>query len=93
MSNAEHLNNFLQRVTSDVNLTTTHIGVCTALAVTWINNGLNNSFNISRGRLMNAAKIKSKTTYHKVINDLASLNYLKYTPSFHPGKASEIQIL
>jgi hypothetical protein len=93
MNNVEQLSNFLQRVTSDVNLTTTHIGVCTALAVEWINNGFINPFNISRNRLMTAARIKSKTTYHKVINDLMSLNYLKYTPSYHPIKGSQVNIL
>ena len=93
MNSAEQLNAFLQRITSDANLTTMHVGICTTLAVTWMNNELNNPFHVSRGRLMNAAKIKSKTTYHKVINDLASLNYLKYTPSFHPGKASQFLIL
>lgn len=93
MHSAEQLNSFLKRITLDANLTTMHVGICTALAVAWINNGLSNPFHISRGCLMSAAKIKSKTTYHKVINDLASLNYLKYTPSFHPGKASQFLIL
>lgn len=93
MNTVEQLNSFLARVTSDPKLTTTHIGVCTALAVAWIGNGLDNPFRISRSRLMATAKIKSTTTYHKVISDLASLKYVKYEPSFHPGKASEVSIL
>lgn len=93
MNNVEQLNNFLQRVTSDANLTTTHVGVCTALAVAWIKSGFANPFSISRSRLMTAARIKSKTTYHKAINDLTSLNYFKYHPSYHPAKASEVLIL
>lgn len=93
MNNVEQLNSFLQRVTSDVKLTTTHIGVCTALAVAWIDSGFVNPFNISRSRLMSAARIKSKTTYHKVISDLTIFKYLKYNPSYHPAKGSQIQIL
>lgn len=93
MNNIEQLNSFLQRVTSDVNLSTTHIGICTALAVVWIDSGFVNPFNTSRSRLMRAARIKSKTTYHKVISDLTALNYVTYEPSYHPGKASRIYIL
>lgn len=93
MSNVEQVNSFLLRATSDTNLTTIHISVCTALAVTWIENGFINPFNISRSRLMTAARIKSKTTYHKVIRDLALLDYLSYTPSYHPAKGSRIHIL
>ena len=93
MTNVERLSNFLQRVTSDANLTTTHVGICTALAVAWINNGFINPFNISRSKLMTAARIKSKTTYHKMISDLSSHNYLKYNPSYHPAKGSQVHIL
>lgn len=93
MNNAEHLKNFLQRVTSDVQLTTTHIGVCTALAVLWIDTGFSNPFRTSRKKLMSAARIKSTATYHKIIGDLASLNYLRYEPSYHPTKGSQVQIL
>ena len=93
MNNVEQLGSFLNRITSDTNLTSTHISVCTALCSSWIANGFNNPFNISRNRVMSAARIKSKTTYHKIIGDLAGLKYLKYSPSYHPGKFSEVLIL
>jgi hypothetical protein len=92
MSNVERLNNFLQRVTSDVNLTTSHVSVCTALYAVWAANGFRNPFNTSRRQLMNAAKIKSKTTYHKIISDLTALNYISYDPSYHPARGSEVSI-
>ena len=93
MSNIEHLNSFLLRVTSDVNLTTTHIGVCAALVVVWTSNGFKNPFSISRKKLMNAAKIKSTSTYHKIITDLRSLKYIDYNSSYHPIEGSRIIIL
>lgn len=93
MNSVEQLSSFLQRVTTDTGLTTTHIGICMALCAAWVNNGFNNPFNVSRRQLMFAAKIKSKTTYHKVISELAHLNYLQYTPSYHPTKASQVLIL
>lgn len=93
MNSVEQLNNFLARVTSDEKLTTIHIGVCAALVSCWIKSGLSNPFNISRRKLMTAARVKSKATYHKVIADLASLNYVKYEPSYHPSKGSQVRIL
>ncbi len=93
MDKVEQLNNFLQRVTSNTSLSTMHISVCTALAVAWINNGFHNPFNISRSRLMAAARIKSKTTYHKLVTELVAFNYLSYKPSYHPKKGSEVFII
>jgi hypothetical protein len=93
MNSVEQLNHFLTRVTSDTNLTTTHIGVCTALAVAWIDSGLLCTFNISRSQLMTASKIKSKATYHKIIGDLVELRYLQYNPSYHPVKGSQVSII
>lgn len=42
---------------------------------------------------MMAAKIKSTSTYHKIVNDLAVLKYFDYTPSYHPLKGSQVFIL
>lgn len=93
MNSVDQLSSFLARVTSDVALTTTHVGVCTALVVAWIDGGFVNPFNISRSQLMAASKIKSTATYHKIIADLIALNYLQYKPSYHPAKGSQVLIL
>jgi hypothetical protein len=93
MRNVEQLNNFLSRVTSDVNLTTTHVGVCAALVAIWMSNGLTENFRISRKQLMDAAKVKSTSTYHRIIADLISLKYINYNSSYHPTQASTISIL
>src|SRR5688572_6394453 len=92
MNKVEQLSNFLQRVTTDSNLTTTHISVCTALCAIWINSGFRNPVSVTRRRLMSAARIKSKTTYHKIIEDLSMLRYFKYSPSYNPIKGSEVYI-
>jgi hypothetical protein len=93
MNRAELLSNFLLRVTADGNLNTSHVSICTALCSAWIESGFNNPFNISRKNLMMAAKIKSTSTYHKIVNDLAVLKYFDYTPSYHPLKGSQVFIL
>lgn len=93
MNSAEQLNSFLQRITSDANLTTIHLGVCTALVAAWNSNSFNNSFSISRTSIIKASRIKSKSTYHKVIVVLVRLKYLEYTPSFHPKIGSTVSFL
>lgn len=93
MCNSERLKGFLQRVISDSNLTTTHIGFCTALAVAWTEQEFKNPFSISRRKLMSASKVKSTSTYHRIISDLKSLKYIEYNSSYHPKEASAIAIL
>ena len=93
MDKIEQLTNFLNRATSDIKLTSTHICLCTALCRTWIDNRFKNPFNISREQLMRAAKIKSKTTYHKAMTELVVLSYLRYAPTYHPLKGSQVLII
>lgn len=93
MNNIEQLSNFLVRVTSDGNLSPSHISICTALCSAWIESGFCNPFNVSRSGLMTAAKIKSTSTYHKILSELMKSKYVEYKPSYHPIKGSEILIL
>jgi hypothetical protein len=39
---------------------------------------------------MKASRIRSKATYHKALKDLQMYGYVKYLPSYHPLKASEV---
>ena len=93
MDRAELLSNFLLRVTADGNLSTSHVSICTALCSAWIESGFNNPFNISRRNLMMAAKIKSTSTYHRILNDLTILKYFEYAPSYHPLRGSQVFII
>jgi len=93
MHRADLLSNFLIRISADSTLSTSHVSICTALCSAWIESGFKNPFNISRKNLMIAAKIKSTSTYHKILNDLAVLKYFEYTPSYHPLRGSQVYIL
>lgn len=42
---------------------------------------------------MKDSRIRSKATYHKALGELQKYGYFKYAPSYHPQKASEIEIL
>lgn len=93
MNKVEQVGEFLRRITSDVTLSASHISICTALCSAWIENDLVNPFNISRRKIMMGARIKSTSTYHRILKDLTALKYLDYIPSYHPANGSRVLIL
>ncbi|NOT74941.1 MAG: hypothetical protein HOP08_08425 [Cyclobacteriaceae bacterium] len=42
---------------------------------------------------MRDSHIRSKATYHKAIKELQRLGYLRYSPSYHPRKGSQITMI
>jgi hypothetical protein len=42
---------------------------------------------------MKLARINSKATYHRVIHELTSYGYIRYSPSYHPVKGSEVSLI
>lgn len=93
MNSLDQLSVFLQRVTSDIHLRSVHIVLYAVLCQNWIINGCKNPFNISRSKIMQLTRIKSKTTYHKSMRDLEQGGYIQYSPSYHPLKGSTIVLL
>lgn len=61
-----------------------------ALCNVWIANNYQESYHISRSRLMKASKIRAQGTYQKVIIELQALGYVDYKPSYHPKEGSTI---
>jgi hypothetical protein len=47
----------------------------------------------SRKVLMKLSKIKSVTTYHKILQDLISMGIITYRASFDPRTRSEISLI
>lgn len=88
MERHEQFSFFISRVASDIRLRPTHIALSVALYHAWSSSGFQDAFNVSRRKLMDAAHIRSITTYHKVIRDLQVFGYLDYSPSYHPVKGS-----
>jgi hypothetical protein len=93
MDNLYQLSVFLRRVTSDIQLRSCHISLYTVLCQAWINNGCRSPFNISRRKVMKLAKIHSKATYHRVMDELITHGYILYNPSYHPANGSEVFLL
>jgi len=76
----------------DDRLNPTHISLYMALFQEWNSSRFADEFYINRRDLMRAAKIGSKSTYHRCVTDLDSWNYLLYFPSNNPYKGSKIKM-
>ena len=86
------LTHFIKRIVSDSRLKPIHISLSIALCHSWMLSQFQHSYRISRRILMKASRIRSKATYHKTLKDLQMYGYIKYLPSYHPLKASEIMM-
>lgn len=93
MDRYEKLTNFIDRIVLDTRLKPVHISLSIALCHQWIASKFQRPYRVSRSLLMAASRIRSKATYHKALKELQSFGYLKYRPSYHPFKASEVEIL
>jgi hypothetical protein len=86
----QQLLHFINRMVSDQRLRPRHMAMLAALCDAWIASNFQGSYHVSRSRLMSAAKISAKPTYHKVIKELQALGYFEYRPSYHPKEGSTI---
>jgi len=70
-----------------------HLAIYNALVELCKQSGQQQRFSVSRRKVMRLARIRGAVTYHKYIGELQNLGYIKYTPSYHPKKASTIELL
>lgn len=93
MDKLEHLTHLICRLVSDRRLKPVHISLSIAICQNWILHQFERTHNASRAILMKGAGIRSRATYHKTLKDLQRYGYVKYTPSYHPVKASELIVI
>lgn len=93
METLDQLSGFIIRAASDERLRPTHIALYNALCHSWISSSFQPCYHVSRRQLMMLSRIRSCTTYHKAMRDLRDFGYLKYRPSYHPVKGSEVSLL
>ncbi|APY10464.1 hypothetical protein BWZ22_04060 [Seonamhaeicola sp. S2-3] len=86
------LNAAFERLYFDDRPNPTHVSLYMALFHEWNANRFADGFFVSRRELMRAAKIGSKSTYHRCIVDLDSWGYLSYLPSNNPYKGSSVKM-
>lgn len=93
MKYIKHLSQFYDKAIEEKTINPTHISLYMALFQCWIYNNFQNPISISREEIMQLSKISSRATYHKCLNNLTTLGYINYQPSFNPFKSSQIYIL
>jgi hypothetical protein len=72
---------FYEAIEDDVRIGTTHISLYMALLQQWNVNGGINPVIVVRLVIMKIAKINSRHTYNKCINNLQEFGYIIYQPS------------
>ena len=87
------LNAAFEKFFFDDRLNPTHISLYMALFQEWNSSRFADEFFVNRRELMRAAKIGSKSTYHRCIVELDSWSYLTYFPSNNPYKGSKIKMI
>ena len=75
---------FYDAIADDVRITTTHISLYMALLQQWNLNEGKSPIAITRDNIMRVAKISSRHTYNKCINQLQEYGYIQYMPSLSP---------
>jgi len=86
------LNAAFEKFYFDDRLNPTHISLYMALFQEWNSSRFADELYVNRRDLMRAAKIGSKSTYHRCVTNLDSWDYLSYYPSNNPYKGSKIKM-
>lgn len=79
---------FFETISEDPRITPTHISIYLAMLSEFQNQPCEMCL-VNRTRIMQLAKVNARSTYDKVMNDLANFGYIKYFPAF--GRNSKIK--
>ena len=92
MNYIKHLNGVFQQFSKDSRLNPSHVSLYMALFQCWNQNRFPESFQVDREETMTHAKIGSRTTYHRCLNNLNDWGYIAYLPSHSRFKGSRIMM-
>ncbi|SHG15552.1 hypothetical protein SAMN05444483_105158 [Salegentibacter echinorum] len=87
-----HLNGIFEQFSKDQRITVVHRSLYLAIFEIWNRKFFQEVFMINRQQVMGLAKIRSRTTYHKHLNELHNFGYLIYFPSHDILKGSKIRM-
>lgn len=79
---------FFETICEDPRITTAHISIYLAM-MSEFHHAPNDMCLVNRTRIMRLAKVNARSTYDKVMNDLADFGYIKYFPGF--GRNSKMK--
>lgn len=93
MNSKKQLRLFLEKAALEKKVMPSHMAVYLTLFQLWSDNDYKNPFSINRKEIMKHSKIKSIATYHKCLKSLNDLQFIKYQPTFHPYKGSQVLVV
>ena len=83
---------YLSMYIDDPKLNVWHLSILTAILGLGYRQGQGRRINVSRSKIMELSHVNTLPTYHKYFKQLQDLGYIKYSPSYHPGYKSEIEL-
>ncbi|MGB3105381.1 hypothetical protein [Sphingobacterium siyangense] len=84
---------YLDNICADSRLTVWHISLLLAIVRLAYRQNEKMIIRSSRSKLMSMSHIDTAPTFHKYFKQLQEFGYVKYTPSYHPGYKSAIELL
>lgn len=93
MVEIKQLSAFYQAIAEDKRIGSGHISIYMALFQNWNINQFMQPISITRQEIMTTAKISSRATYHKCMNELQEFGYIRYIPSCNPFLKSLVYFL
>lgn len=84
---------YLDDICNDNRLTVWHISLLLAITRLAYRQNEGKIIRVSRSKLMKMSHINTTPTYHKYFKELQIFGYIQYTPSYHPGYRSIVELL
>ncbi|MFV8326962.1 hypothetical protein [Flavobacterium sp. ZS1P14] len=78
---------------NDSRLNVWHFALLSAILYLGYRQGQKRTIHVSRSKIMALAHIHTLPTYHKYFKQLQEMGYVRYTPSYHPGYRSKVELL
>ncbi|OXA99140.1 hypothetical protein B0A75_11985 [Flavobacterium oncorhynchi] len=78
---------------NDSRLNVWHFALLSAILYLGYKQGDNKIIRVSRSKIMSLSHISTLPTYHKYFKQLQEMGYIRYTPSYHPGYKSKVELL
>jgi hypothetical protein len=90
--NEDQIIDYLSVYMDDPKLNVWHLALLTAILSLGYRQGERQKIKVSRSKLMQLSHINTLPTYHKYFKQLQEIGYIKYSPSYHPGYRSEVEL-
>lgn len=87
-----HLNEVLRKFSEDDNISSSHRSLYLAFFELWNQKHFPKTIMVNSKQVMSLAKIRSRTTYHKLLRELKLWGYLQYHPSSSPKNGSLVKL-